>query len=199
MIFTTTRIDPSRRRTRTRAFTLSEMMIGSAIGAFVLTGVMTAFLMLGRSGMSVANYSMSESELRRAVDDFSQDVRMASNITWNSATSITLTVPGNYTNFNQQVTYAYDSGTSGNTAKCFYRTPSRSDAPAGSAGTLIYVRNVSSCTFARYNRLDHTATTDAETKRIQLTLNVQRTGVTLVASNTSLVSASFILRNKVAN
>ena len=178
------------------AFTLVEVIIGSTIGSFILAGVLSAFLMLGRSGMNVANYSMSEAEVRRAIEDFSQDVRMASGITWNSATSVTLTVPNNYTTTSNQVTYAYDSSTTSGTAQCFYRMPG---ATSSTANKTILVRSVSSFAFARYNRLDAAATTDNETKRIQLTLNVRRTGRTLVAANTTSVSASYLLRNKVAN
>jgi Tfp pilus assembly protein PilW len=179
-----------------RGFTLAEVIIGATLSTVVLAGVLSAFLMLGRSGVNAANYSMSESEIRRAIEDFSQDIRMASNVTWNSAQSITLTVPNNYTSNSNLVTYAYDSAPSGATSLCFYRMPGDSSS---TAAKTIYVRNVSSCTFARYNRLDAAATSDNETKRIQVTLNVRRTGFTLVAANTSLVSASYTLRNKPAN
>jgi Tfp pilus assembly protein PilW len=202
MTFSTIRIErPAAVRRRTSrtpdgAFTLVEVIIGATIGSFILAGVLAAFLMLGRSGMNAAHYSMSEAEIRRAIEDFSQDIRMASNVTWNSAESITLTVPNNYASNGNQVTYAYDSSTSGATSKCFYRVPGTASS---TAGKTIYVRSVSSCSFARFNRLDVAANSDAETKRIQVTLNVRRTGATLVAANTALVSASFTLRNQPAN
>jgi len=58
---------------------------------------------------------------------------------------------------------------------------------------------VESFTYSRFNRLDGAATNDNETKRVQISMNVRRTGSTLVAANTRLVLASYILRNKVAN
>jgi prepilin-type N-terminal cleavage/methylation domain-containing protein len=199
MTSSTIRSDPGflgqhRRRIWGRqAFTLTELIIGSAISSIILAGVLTTFLMLGRSGSSAANYSISEAEVRRGIEEFSQDLRMASAITWNSATSLTLTVPNNYSGNGGQVTYAYDASTSGPTAQSFYRMPG--DTTSGAAKT-IFVRRISSFQFERYNRLHATATNDAETKRIQVTLNVRRTGSTLVAANTILVSASYILRNK---
>ena len=196
MISSITHTERRRARRACRGFTLAEVIIGATLGTIVLAGVLSAFLMLGRSGMNAANYSMSESEIRRAIEDFSQDIRMASNITWNSAQSITLTVPNNYTSNGNQVTYAWDSATSGSTAQCFYRMPGNTSS---TAAKTIYVRNVSSCSFARYNRLDAPATSDNETKRVQVTLNVRRTGFTLVAANTALISASYTLRNKPAN
>lgn len=171
-------------------------MIGTALSTIVMAGVLSAFLMLGRSGMSAAGYAVSEAEIRRGVEEFSQDVRMASAIAWNSATSITLTVPNNYAGHGNQVTYAYDDATTGPTAQCFYRMPG---GASSTAGKLIFVRAVSSFAFARFNRLDGPATNNAETKRIQISMNVRRTRATLVAANTTLVMASYILRNKVAN
>jgi Tfp pilus assembly protein PilW len=177
-------------------FTLVEVIIGSTIGSFILVGVLSSFLMLGRSGMNARNYAESEAQIRRGLESFSEDIRMASNITWNSSTSITLTVPNNYSGNNNQVTYLYDAATTGATAQSFYRMPG--DA-SSTAGKTVLVRNVSSLSFSRYNRLDAAAGNDAETKRIQLTMNVRQTGTTLVAANTTLVSASFTLRNKPVN
>lgn len=183
-------------RGRHRGFTLPEVIIGASLGTIVLAGVLSAFLMLGRSGINVANYSMSESEIRRAMEEFAQDVRMANNVNWNSETSITLTVPGNYTSTSNQVTYAWDSATTGTTAQCFYRKPGNASSTSPST---IFVRNVSNFYFRRFNRLNGSASTNAETKRIQITMNVRRTGQTVVAANTSVVSVSYLLRNKVAN
>ena len=179
------------RRLGEAGFTLTELMIGASLSVIVLAGVLSAFVMLGRSGMNAANYSVSESEIRRGIEDFAQDVRMASGITWNSTDSITLTVPNNYTSTSNKVTYSYDSGTG-----WFYRVPGDSTA---TTPKTVYVRNISSFTFYRYNRLDTAAANDAETKRIQLSMNVRRSGSTLVAANTTLVLASYILRNKITN
>ncbi len=202
-ISSTTPTEPPRRRAPraapaagTRAFSLVELIVGSSIASFVLVGVLAAFLMLGRSGVNVANYAAAEAQLRRGLEDFSQDVRMASGIVWNSSSSITLTVPNNYTSTSNQVTYAYDSATTGATARSFYSVPG---GASSTATRSVYVRNISSFSFARYNRLDSTAANDAETKRIQIQMNVRTANSTLVAANTTGVSASFLLRNKVAN
>jgi Tfp pilus assembly protein PilW len=166
------------------------------LGAMVLAGVLSSFLMLGRTSIGAVNYSVAESELRRGIEEFSRDVRMAKSIRWNSATSITLTVPDNYTSTANEVTYAYDNSTSGATAQAFYCMPGNS---ASTAAKTVYVHSVSSFSYSRFNRLNTAAATDAETKRVQITMNVRRNTATLVAGNTALVSASYTLRNKAIN
>jgi Tfp pilus assembly protein PilW len=177
-------------------FTLVEILIGIALSTFVLAGILTSFLMLGRTGVNVAHYSVSESEIRRAMEEFSQDIRMARQIQWNSANSITLTVPDNYASTSNMVTYSFDSSSTGPTARCFYRVPG--DA-SSTAAPQIHVRNVSQFEFSRFNRLNDPAITNAETKRIQIRMNVRYDRSTLVAANTTLISSSYTLRNKAIN
>ncbi len=196
MISSTIHTSNRRRSPRRSGFTLPELLIGVSLSSIVLAGVLSAFLMLGRSGMNASHYAMSEAEIRRGVEEFSQDIRMASNVEWNSTSSITLTVPNNYATYGNKVTYAYDDSTNGATAQCFYRLPGNASS---TADKMIFVRGVSSFSFARFNRLDATASNNTETKRIQISMNVRRTRATLVATNTTLVLASYILRNKVTN
>ena len=198
MTSSTTPPDAGRHHPRRAGFTLVEVMISATLSTFILAGVLSSFLMLGRSGMNIAGYSESESQIRRGIEEFSKDVRMANNITWNSASSVTLTVPNNYMGNANKVTYAYDNATSGETARSFYRM---AGDPSSNAVKTAYIRDLTSFSFARFNRVnDHDpAANDAETKRLQITMNVRKAGQTLVAANTTLVSASFTLRNKVAN
>lgn len=177
-------------------FTLTEVLVSLTLATILLTATLSSFLMIGRSGINAANYSVSEAQVRRGIEEFSQDLRMARAIRWNSGTSITLTVPDNYASTSNEVTYAYDPATVGATAQTFYRKPGNA---ASTAAVTVYVRGVTSFSFTRFNRLNSAALTDAETKRVQLTMNVRRTGSTLVAANTTLVSASYTLRNKASN
>ena len=193
MTISTTRPDLTR-----RGFTLVEVMIGASIGSFVLLGMLSSYLMLGRSSARLTNYNIMEVESRRALDEFSQDVRMASNITWNGNTSVTLTVPDNYAANANQVTYAYDSSTSGATKTSFYRMPFNSDSTDVTSKRVL-VHNVSTCLYRRYDRLDATATTDTSTKRIELSLKVSVTSQTTATTTENAVSATYLLRNKLAN
>lgn len=184
----------SRRRSRRDGFTLVEVMIAATISVVVLAGILTTFLMIGRSGYNAANYSMMEAESRRALEQFTSDARMAINIDWNGSDSVTLRVVTSGSN--QQVTYTYDSDPLSPTYQCFYRK--LGDAASG-ATPLILVRNVTDFAFRRYkiiNGVDYTANNDLETKQIQITLRSIRTGATTVAATNAVLSARVVLRNK---
>lgn len=171
-------------------------MIGSTLGAFVMAGVLSTFLMLGRSGANLVNYTTMDAQTRRALEDFAQDVRMASNVTWNSETSITLTVPNNYTSDSNQVTYAWDNTSGTSTYQTYYRKPGNA---ASSSARTTYITNVTSFTYLRFDRLNATASTDISTKRVQLRMTIARSSTTVVTATDTTLSASFVLRNKTTN
>ncbi len=186
--------------TRKRApagFTLAEVMISATISTFVLAGVLSSFLLLGRSGANLVNYTTMDAQTRRALEDFAQDVRMANNIVLNSPpTSLTLTVPDNYTSNSNQVTYFWGT-TSGNSLyHYFYRRPG--NATSTSAVTT-YIGNVTSLAFNRYDRLNAATTSDTDTKRVQLSMTITSTNSTVVSATDTTLSASFVLRNKATN
>lgn len=192
---TTSTTPPKLRRLR-RGFTLVEVMIGAALGSVVLAGVMSTFLMLARSGVSAVNYTTMDTQSRRALEEFAQDVRMASDVTWNTTSSVTLTVPENYTSTSNKVTYTWDNTAGSPSYRCFYRVPGDS---AATSPKTIYIRNVTSFSYARFDRLNSPTTSNASTKRIQISMTVTSTAQTVVNTTDQLVSASFILRNKAAS
>jgi Tfp pilus assembly protein PilW len=173
-----------------------EVMVAAGISAFILVGILQTFLMIGRTGFNAANYSVMEAESRRAMEVFSQEIRMARNITWNNAGSITLIVPTSTSNIT--VTYAYDNSTTGDTAQSFYRLLG---GPASTAPRRVLVRNITSFAFQRYKLVTGTSTSnvasnDLETKQIQLTFQTTIKGVTAAAATNAVLSARYILRNK---
>lgn len=190
---------------RRRGFTLVEVMIGATIAAFILLAVLSSFLMIGRNGYNMANYSIMEAEARRALETFSAEARMANNIVWNSERSITLTIPlssGSY-----RVSYIYDNSAENEsnpaaTGKTFYREQITSPVGSGqpAVGTKrILCRKVTEFSFGRYkviNGVDYTANNDLETKQIQISLRAVRTGYTTVATTNAVLSARVVLRNK---
>jgi hypothetical protein len=173
-------------------------MVSATLSSFVLAGVLSAFLMLGRSGFLASSYSELHAETRRGLDIFGEDVRKSADIRWNSAQSITLFV-ATAGNALTQVTYAYDADPSSATYQAFYRK--LGDA-ASSSPKLVLVRNVAAdFAFQRY-RLeqstgrDNTARSDLETKQIEVTFRASRARATVVTATQSALSARYVLRNK---
>jgi Tfp pilus assembly protein PilW len=202
MTISTRRTDASRPRRAAAGFTLTEVIIAATLSTIMLAGILSAFLMIGRTGFLASSYSELEAETRRGLDLFGQDVRKATNVRWNSSQNVTLTLPTS-TNATTQVTYAYDSARTGDTAQCFYRVVG--DA-ASTLPRRILIHNVASdFTFRRYKLeqtgvTDNSASNDTETKQLEVVLRATRTGSTVVAANQSALSARYVLRNKrVAN
>jgi Tfp pilus assembly protein PilW len=176
-------------------------MIASSLGAVVLAGVLSAFVMLGRSGLTAANYSEMETQARRAVEQFAADARMATGAVRHSATAITLTVPDRYPASpppdpnpdNNKVTYAYVAGTG------FFLVPGRD--PTVIAGRRVLVRGVADFEFTCYDRANQfdPVPANAAIKRIQMKITLRRQLATGAMATQSAVSASFVLRNKPAS
>ena len=86
----------------TAGFTLVEVMVAATISIFVLTGIITAALFIGRSAANIRNYTDMETQGRKMLEYFAEDTRQASAVTWaiggNSVTLVVNTV---------NVTYAY--------------------------------------------------------------------------------------------
>jgi Tfp pilus assembly protein PilW len=173
-------------------------MVAAALSLMVLAGVLSSFLMMGRSGFLASSYSDLERETRRALETFGDDARKAVDIHWNSRQSVTFTLV-TASNATTLVTYAYDAGTTGATAGAFYRVVGDSES---TKPRLVLVHQVAAdFAFQRFKLEqagvdDNTASSDLETKQIQIALRASRSGVTTVAANQSAVSASYILRNK---
>jgi Tfp pilus assembly protein PilW len=188
---TTTTPSPTRspRRARAAGFTLVEIMVGSTLAAFILAGVLTVVLFLGRSGANVRNYSDMESQARKALETFAEDVRQASAITWTSEVQFTIVVN------TAGITYAYNSGTG-----LFTRADAsgtRTLISGISAGTFVFRSfNITGAELPLATAANRTAASSS-TKQIQISLEAQRTNTTVVTATNAVLSARFILRNKI--
>jgi len=174
---------------RRGGFTLVEMMIGATLSGFVLLAVLTTFLFMGRSGANLQNYSDMESQARRALEVFAEDVRQASSIVWNTDVRVTLRV-----NL-AEIEYSYDSG-----AGTFRRRT------AGGPVVLITGIRTGSFAFKAYNvaGTEMPLTSAAEliaagssTKQLQISLEASRTSQTVTSATNLVLSARYILRNKI--
>lgn len=188
---------PSASRHPARGFTLVEVLIASTLSAFVLAGVLSSFLFIARTSFRASAYSEMESEVRRGLETISRDIRNASDVRWNSAQSVTLTVNG------APVTYAYDGSAASASYRSFYRVPG--DAGSTQPRTVLIRGLEPDFAFRRYKVVqpgvsDNTAHSDAETKQLQLILRARQTNLATTGASQAVVSSRYVLRNKqVAN
>ena len=184
-----------------RGFTLVEFMMAVLLSGIVMTGILTTNLSLMRSGVRVTQYAEMSSQVRRGLEQFEGDVKCAISITWNNISDITLTLPSQ-AGTTSQMTYAWTSAT-----QSFFSVPGASSAVT--AGRVYLVRGIPSLPdgsagliFARYDRDGVVATTDATTKKVQVSLNAVRSAwpaaitAKMASTTDTTVSAIFVLRNK---
>ena len=180
---TTTTPSPARNPS-IRGMTLVELMVATSLGALIMAGVLTVFLFIGRTSANVASYVDLEAQARGSLERFAQDARQASRITYTSATVINLTVNAT------TVTYGYDSDTTQ-----FYRI--------GSGPRTNLLSGVLAFSFIGYKldgtlvNLSNLTLAGANTKQIQISLKAQRVNRTAAAVSNTVLSARYILRNKV--
>jgi len=196
MTISTPHID--RRLSALRGFTLTELMIAATLSTILLGGVLSAFLLIGRTGYLASGYSELDAQTRRGLDTFGDEVRKSCDLKWNSAQSVTLTVATS-SSLTYLVTYAYDTTAGSSTNGCFYRV--EGDANSTSLRRILIHHVAADFAFQRFKLeqsgvADNTATSDLETKQLQLTFRATRAGSTSVAANQSAHSARYILRNK---
>ena len=179
---------------RRGAFTLPEVMISATLSLLVMAGVLSAFLFFGRTGLAVGHYQAMESELRKSLELFSEDVRMATDLRWSSAWNVTLSIPDADGHL-RSVAYLFEPDKTDALTGCLYRVPA--DGPRE-----LLVHDVSNdFSFQRYKLeqpgvIDNTAGNDLETKQLQLNLRTLRLTTGGPASTQAAISARYVLRNK---
>jgi hypothetical protein len=162
-------------------------MIGAALSSFILAGVLSTFLFLGRSGANVQNYNDMEGQARKCLETFAEDVRQASAITWTSNTNITLTVNA------ASVVYNYDTS-----AKKFYRRDATSTRMMLSGVTSFAFKayTITGAEITDFSSASALTTAGNSTKQLQLSVSTARSNTTVVDATNTVLSARFILRNK---
>jgi len=173
----------SRRR---GAFSLVEVMVVIGISGLILTAVMTSLLLVGRNSLSTSDYVDFDDEARRGLELFAREVRMAEDVSNFSTSGVTLRVRDTEsTTYN--VTYSYIAQN-----RAFYRA-------YGTADQRLLIRDIASFEMKRYNLTRGPATNDLETKQLQLQLRSVRSGGARALASNNVVSARYILRNKIVS
>jgi type II secretory pathway pseudopilin PulG len=178
-----------------RAFTLVEVMIAAGLSTMILAGVLSTFLMMGRVGANVVNYTDIEAQARTALEQFSREVRMAFDVSSYSDTSVTLKIPdttANPTGLAYSVTYAYDSANKQLTRDGIQLITDIVAIPG--TPVFTYYRRI------RTGYVDGYTTNDVlnatEIKQLEVSFSLQKKNVTVTTASNKVLSARFILRNK---
>ena len=174
---------------RVRGFTLVEVLIGAALASFVLAGVMSTFLFLGRSGANIRNYTDMESQARKALEMFAEDTRQASAVTWASSDSVTLTVNS------VGITYAYASGTFTRTASSTTTLLTGIKTPT-TTSPFFRAYTINGAEITDFSSTSALTTANNTTKQIQISLEAERTSQTVATATNIVLSARYVLRNK---
>jgi len=174
---------------RRRGFTLVELMVSATLSAFVLAGILSTFLFLGRSGANLRNYSDMESQARKALEVFAQDVRQASAITWTASSSVTLVV--------NTVSITYTHSTANNTFTRVIGANSQTLITGIAGGSFTFKAfNVAGTEMPLSTAAERTAASSS-TKQLQISLEASRSTTTVATATNLVLSARYVLRNKV--
>jgi Tfp pilus assembly protein PilW len=189
-------------------------MVGAALSSIVLAGVISTFLLMGKTGTNLVNYSDAEASARNALEQFSREAHQAYLVSGNTPTSVTLGMPDNTSsripanptaNGAYSVTYTFDSvnkiltrAVNGGTAE----TVVTGVEQIGSTPFINYYKYVTAGTnppagSGYQDLVSNNTTTDAdEVKQIEFSFIIKRKNVTVATASNKVVSARFILRNK---
>lgn len=168
-----------------RGFTLAEMLFAAAIGTFIMTGVLTTYVLCMRGFRSLSNYNEMQRDGRMALDWFARDIRAGLAISSVTSNSVVVLVPSTVSS--NGVVTATNIVTHTITGGVWQRTTS-----AGASRPLA--ANVSSLTFSAYDTYGNATATAKLAAIIQvdalLTKNVQSR-----RQSSDFVSARYRLRN----
>lgn len=182
---TTTTESSDRARKRRRGITLVELLIAVGLSSVILTGVMSSFAFLSRGTIVTSDYADMDRQARYALEQFAREVRMASDVSNFTTDSVTLTVKDGATSYTVNYTHVP-------ALRAFYRA-------YGTADQKLLISGVDAFQLQRYTLLQTPATNDLETKQLQLDLRATRTGPARAFASNNVISARYIMRNKIVS
>jgi Tfp pilus assembly protein PilW len=166
-----------------------EVMIAAAIGAMILIGVATTYIMSLRGFVAMANYNQIHGDGRIAVNYFAKDMRAVTNIlSYPNASNITVVVPVGFST----------SGAVTNSASIAYSTRAgalyRFDSRTGNTDMLA--TNINQLAFTLYDLTGKLITNGvlSTAKGIQVDIHLRKT-IGSQAQTEDYLSARFDMRN----
>jgi Tfp pilus assembly protein PilW len=172
--------------TNTAGFTMSEMLAATAIGTFIVAGIMTTYLLSVKSFRAIGHYIEIHTAGRQAVDHFARDMRGVYAISSFSASNIVVSIPTAFSGSggvlsNKTVAYTYSGG-------ALYRTEY-------GAGTAMLATNIYQLTFMLYDKLGSNTVVLSNAKGVQVDIRLRKYVINQVQSEDYL-SARLDMRNK---
>jgi len=140
-----------------------ELLVGTTLSLIVMSAVFSSYLFLGRNLTRLANQQIVETDARRAFAFFTQDARMATNLSSPTTTSLTFDLPTAGGSGTTTVAYTYYAtatvvgGVSIPAFSLVRRTPATSGTPQILARDLVPL----SFTFKYYDSAGFEYTTPA--------------------------------------
>jgi hypothetical protein len=182
------------RRGGRAAFTLTELIVATSLSTFVLAGIFSTFLLIGRTGLNASAYVEMNTGLRLAIERFDRDVRLASGVRWRDERSLTLHFPAEV---GPSVTYRFEPAADPAAPGTFVR---QND---DSAPEILVADIAPDFTFRRYSLPDASgaerpASSDLDTQQIEVRLRAVRRSASAPSASQLAVSARCVLRNKLA-
>ena len=168
-----------------QGLTLVEMLVAMTLGSLVLAAVFSSLIFVSKGTFNLADYIAMDQEAQIALEIFSREARMAENVSNYTANGITLTVPTASSSYNVTYTYVPADTT-------FYRA-------YGTADEKALIKNVTDFSLKRYNLQHNLASNDLETKQLQIDIKSKRSGAITADTTNNVLSARYILRNKVVS
>ena len=181
----TTTTGSCRARRYRRGFTLAELMVSMAIAAIVLAAVVSSMIFLSRSCLATTDYADMDRQARTGLELFAREVRMADGVSNFSSHGVRLRVPTATSSYQVDYTYVPDTGT-------FYRAYGTSEERA-------LITGVDAFELRRFTLQQTEASNDLETKQLQLQLRAVRVGPAQAYASNNVISARYILRNKIVS
>jgi len=197
--------DPSLRFRRPRGYSLLEVMVVTAISAFVFAGVLSAYVFLGRGLMRQSNAEQVESRSRQALYDFTQDMSSASAVISANATMVTVNtwIPQTATNPTVMGTATYEyvpadgqltlTRTAPNAANlAFPNWPTPPGPPA-----YVLLNNVTNFSFGTYDMNGNATGITSLIKQVSMAFTATAgSQIAGAQSRFTVVSPQVILKNK---
>lgn len=161
-------------------------MITMSLMAVVMAGIMSAYMFITKSSLSVGNYAEMSGDSRMTVEIFARDIRMATDVTAIGEGKVNLVVAYSDTDI-RDVDYLYDSDT-----RILTRT-------VDDTNVFTLLNNVEDLEFEFYNLLGDETTNLLEVKRVHFYAKMLKK-VMHISNNYQVISAGYMMRNrKVSN